>query len=276
MGYELARTAMQRGAEVILVSGPTGLTPPGGVAVIHVQTTLQMRDAITNAIRGADALIMAAAPADYRPATRADNKIKKGAKTLTLELVENPDILREIKGDNSDFVRVGFAAESDNLVENAKDKLKKKRLDLIVANDITATDSGFGTDTNRVVLIDRSGAVESLPLLSKSEVAHKIMDKVVELLGKEDLRITLENAHIKYHYIGIPAKSKGSFPAFGKAIDLQTNIGVIETTVGRCSNSIELRKGLIKWYRAHPELKSGDKLSIEVIKPMKSYRLQIV
>ena len=185
MGYALAEAARDRGAEVILVSGPTALTPPGGVAVIHVQTTLQMRDAITDAIRGADALVMAAAPADYRPATRAENKIKKGAKTLTLELVENPDILSEIRGEDADFIRIGFAAESDNLLENAKEKLEKKKLDLIVANDITATDSGFGADTNRVVLIDRSGSAESLPLLSKSEVADKILDRVVDLLQKK-------------------------------------------------------------------------------------------
>jgi phosphopantothenoylcysteine decarboxylase/phosphopantothenate--cysteine ligase len=185
MGYALAEAARDRGAEVILVSGSTALATLGGVEVIHVQTTLQMRDSIADAIRGADALIMAAAPADYRPATRADKKIKKGAKTLTLELVENPDILSEIKSEKADFIRVGFAAESDNLLENAKDKLKKKKLNLIVANDITATDSGFGTDTNRVVLIDRSGTAESLPLLSKSEVAHKIMDRVVDLLHKK-------------------------------------------------------------------------------------------
>jgi phosphopantothenoylcysteine decarboxylase/phosphopantothenate--cysteine ligase len=144
-----------------------------------------MRDAIGDTIRGAVALVMAAAPADYRPATIADKKIKKGAKTLTLELVENPDILSEIKGEKADFIRVGFAAESDNLVENAKEKLEKKKLDFIVANDITATDSGFGADTNRVVLIDRSGTLESLPLLPKSEVAHKIMDRVVNLLQKK-------------------------------------------------------------------------------------------
>jgi phosphopantothenoylcysteine decarboxylase/phosphopantothenate--cysteine ligase len=128
---------------------------------------------------------MAAAPADYRPAIRADKKIKKGARTLTLELVENPDILSEIKSEKADFIRVGFAAESDNLLENAKEKLKNKKLDLIVANDITTTDSGFGADTNRVVLIDRSGTVERLPLLPKSEVAHKIMDRVVDLLHKK-------------------------------------------------------------------------------------------
>jgi phosphopantothenoylcysteine decarboxylase/phosphopantothenate--cysteine ligase len=185
MGYALAEAARDRGAEVILVSASTALAPPGGVEVIHVQTTIQMRDSIADAIRGADALLMAAAPADYRPATRADKKIKKGARTLTLELVENPDILSEIKNEKADFIRVGFAAESDNLLENAKEKLEKKKLDLIVANDITATDSGFGTDTNRVVLIDRSGKVTKLPLLPKSEVAHKIMDRVVDLLHKK-------------------------------------------------------------------------------------------
>ncbi len=185
MGYALAEAARDRGAEVVLVSAPTALTLPVGVEVIPVQTTLQMRDAIANAVANADALVMAAAPADYRPAAMAPRKIKKGKGALTLELVENPDIISEVKGD---FVRVGFAAESENLVENAKEKLKKKNLDLIVANDITATDSGFGADTNRVVLIDRSGNVASLPLLPKSEVAHKILDKVAELLPRRKRR----------------------------------------------------------------------------------------
>ena len=181
MGYALAEAARDRGAEVVLVSAPTALVPPVGVEVVQVQTTLQMRDAIVKATAQANALIMAAAPADYRPRVTAETKIKKGTEPLTLELVETPDILGEVKGD---FIRVGFAAESENLVENAREKLKKKKLDLIVANDISATDSGFGADTNRVVLIDRSGNVASLPLLPKSEVAHKILDKVVELLPR--------------------------------------------------------------------------------------------
>jgi phosphopantothenoylcysteine decarboxylase/phosphopantothenate--cysteine ligase len=181
MGYALAEAARDRGAEVVLVSAPTALAPPVGVGVVQVQTTLQMRDAIANAATNADALLMAAAPADYRPAAIAEGKIKKGAEPLTLELVGTPDIFSEVKGD---FIRVGFAAESEDLVGNATEKLKKKNLDLIVANDITATDSGFGADTNRVVIIDRSGKVESLPLLAKTEVAHRILDKVVELLRK--------------------------------------------------------------------------------------------
>ncbi len=185
MGYALAEAARDRGAEVVLVSAPTALVPPIGVEVVQVQTTLQMRDAIVKATTQANALIMAAAPADYRPRATAETKIKKGTESLTLELVETPDILSELKGD---FIRVGFAAESENLVENAREKLKRKKLDLIVANDITATDSGFGADTNRVVLIDRSGNVASLPLLPKSEVAHRILDKVVELLPRRKAR----------------------------------------------------------------------------------------
>lgn len=182
MGYALAEAARDRGAEVVLVSGPTTLNSPVGVEVVRVQTTVQMRDAIARAVAKADALLMAAAPADYRPATVASRKIKKGKGALTLELVENPDIISEVKGD---FIRVGFAAESENLVENATGKLKRKNLDLIVANDITATDSGFAVDTNKVVIIDRSGKVDSLPLLSKAEVAHRVLDRVVELLAKE-------------------------------------------------------------------------------------------
>ena len=181
MGYALAEAARDRGAEVVLVSAPSTLAPPVGVEVVQVQTTLQMRDAIIDAATEADALLMAAAPADYGPATTAESKLKKEVETLTIELVRTPDILSEVKGD---FIRVGFAAESENLIENATEKLKRKNLDLIVANDITATDSGFGADTNRVILIDRSGNVESLPLLPKLEVAHKVLDKVVELLQR--------------------------------------------------------------------------------------------
>jgi len=181
MGYAMAEAARDRGATVVMVSAPTALAPPVGVEVIQVQTALQMRDAIAAAISKADVLLMAAAVADYRPATTAKSKIKKGAEPLTLELVRTPDILSEVKGD---FIRVGFAAESENLVENARKKLEGKSLDLIVANDITATDSGFGADTNKVIIIDRQGKVESLPLLSKSQVAHKILDRVVELLPK--------------------------------------------------------------------------------------------
>jgi len=178
MGYALAEAARDRGAKVTLVSAPTALPTPIGVEVIQVQTALQMQEAVLKATPKADALIMAAAVADYRPATTAESKLKKGAAPrLTLELIRNPDILSEVKGD---LIKVGFAAESENLIQNATAKLKEKRLNLIVANDI----SSIGADTNKVVLIDRQGNKEDLPLLPKSEVAHKILDKVVELLAK--------------------------------------------------------------------------------------------
>ena len=184
MGYAIAEAARDRGAYVVLVSAPTALNPPVGMEVVQVETTIQMRDAIVNATAQADALIMAAAPADFRPVATAESKIKRKGETITLELVENPDILGEVR---SDLARVGFAAESENVVENATEKLKRKNLDLIAANDITATDSGFDVDTNKVVLIDRDGNVEDLPLLSKYEVANRILDKVVELLPKESV-----------------------------------------------------------------------------------------
>ena len=181
MGYAIAEAARDRGADVVLVSAPTALNPPVGMEVVQVETTIQMRDAIVNATAKADALIMAAAPADFRPVATAESKIKRKAEKITLELVENPDILGAVK---SDLIRVGFAAESENVVENATEKLKRKNLDLIAANDITATDSGFDVDTNKVVLIDREGNVDDLPLMSKYEVASRILDKVVALLSQ--------------------------------------------------------------------------------------------
>ena len=181
MGYAIAEAARDRGADVVLVSAPTALNPPVGMEVVQVETTIQMRDAIVNATAKADAVIMAAAPADFRPVATAESKIKRKAETITLELVENPDILGAVR---SDLIRVGFAAESENVVENATEKLKRKNLDLIAANDITATDSGFDVDTNKVVIIDRAGNVEDLPLMSKYEVANRILDKVVALLSQ--------------------------------------------------------------------------------------------
>ena len=178
MGYAVAEAARDRGATVALISAPTSLPEPVGTVVVQVQTASQMKEAVAKAAARADVLIMAAAVADYQPKTTARNKIKKESPDLTLELVRTPDILAEVKGD---FLRVGFAAESENLVANAKQKLQKKQLDLIIANDITGAGSGFGADTNKVTLIDRKGKVESLPLLTKREVADRILDKVVEL-----------------------------------------------------------------------------------------------
>jgi phosphopantothenoylcysteine decarboxylase/phosphopantothenate--cysteine ligase len=185
MGYALAEAARDRGAKVTLISAPTSLPEPVGVNVIRVCTAEEMRQAVENVTLQADALIMAAAVADYRPRKRAKDKIKKGKAGLTLELECTPDILGTVKGD---FIKVGFAAESSNVLENARAKLKQKRLDLIVANDITASDSGFGTDTNRVTIIDRKGKIDSLPLLSKREVADRVLDQVAALLPKPKSR----------------------------------------------------------------------------------------
>jgi len=179
MGYALADAARDRGAKVTLITGPTLLTRPAGVEVIDVCTAEEMLQAVKQAVSRADALIMAAAVADYRPKSTAKEKIKKKDAGLTLELERTPDILSEIKGN---FVRVGFAAESENLVENATQKLRQKSLDLIVANDVTAKNSGFGTDSNRVTIIGKDGKVESLPLLPKRQVADKVLDKVAKLL----------------------------------------------------------------------------------------------
>jgi phosphopantothenoylcysteine decarboxylase/phosphopantothenate--cysteine ligase len=181
MGYALAEAARDRGAEVTLVTAPVSLLEPAGVEVIPVRTTFEMKQAVAKATAKADALIMAAAVTDYQPRTVAKAKIKKEAPGLNLELVRTPDILAEVKGS---FIRVGFAAESDDLVANAKKKLQKKQLDIIVANDITDKKSGFGVDTNKVTLIDKKGKVEKLPLMSKREVADRILDRVAGLLGK--------------------------------------------------------------------------------------------
>ncbi len=181
MGYALAEAARERGAKVTLISAPTTLPAPDGVEMVQVQTALQMREAVLKAVPGTDALIMAAAVADYRPATAAKSKLKKEEFPLMqLDLIRNPDIISEVKGN---LIKVGFAAESENAVQNATVKLKNKGLHLIVANNITEAGSGFGSDTNKVVLIDARGNVDELPLMPKSEVAHRILDKVVSLLA---------------------------------------------------------------------------------------------
>jgi phosphopantothenoylcysteine decarboxylase/phosphopantothenate--cysteine ligase len=180
MGYALAEAARDRGADVTLITAPASLDEPGGITIVKVATAAEMKKAVTSAVKKADALIMAAAVADYQPEIIAKSKIKKeAAQNLTLKLVKTPDILSGVKGD---FIKVGFAAESENLVANAKKKLTAKRLDLIVANDITQADSGFDVDTNRVILIDKSGKTEELPLMSKREVADKILDRLIQLL----------------------------------------------------------------------------------------------
>jgi phosphopantothenoylcysteine decarboxylase/phosphopantothenate--cysteine ligase len=180
MGYAVAEAARDRGANVVLVTAPTALPDPAEMRVVNVRSAQEMCDAVLAETPFADALIMAAAVADYRPAVAAEQKIKKtAADELTIDLDKTIDILATATGD---FVRVGFSAESENLEANAADKVRRKSLDLIVANDITEEGSGFGVDTNRVVLIDREMQVERLPLMSKYAVGHRILDRVAALL----------------------------------------------------------------------------------------------
>ncbi len=180
MGYAVAEAARDRGADVVLVTAPTALADPALVRVVSVKSAQDMCDAVLAETGTADALVMAAAVADYRPAVMAEQKIKKtAADEMTIDLEKTTDILATARGH---FVRVGFSAESENLEANAADKVRRKELDLIVANDITEEGSGFGVDTNRVVLIDREMEVERLPLLTKYEVGHRILDRVSTLL----------------------------------------------------------------------------------------------
>ena len=178
MGYAVAEAARDRGANVVLVTAPTNLADPALINVVQVRTAEQMGAAIQEHAEKADALVMAAAVADYRPTEAADQKIKKSDDDLNITLSKTTDILKTAKGN---FVRVGFAAESQNLVANAKAKVDSKKLDLIVANDITSEGSGFGSDTNQVTLIDRDLVVEELPLLSKYDVSNRILDRVRDL-----------------------------------------------------------------------------------------------
>ena len=180
MGYALARAARDRGATITLIAGPTALPDPIGVKLVRVDTAVEMRDAVVGAVKDCDALLMAAAVADYRPTDFSSQKVKKGPATWDLKMVKTPDILTEAQGD---FVKVGFAAETDNLEDNAREKLARKGLHLIVANDVTDPEGGFASENNRVSLIDSDGRVESLPLLSKEEVSHRVLDRVVVLIA---------------------------------------------------------------------------------------------
>ncbi len=178
MGYEIAGAAMRRGAGVILISGPTALTSPPGVESIQVTTAQDMYSAVMNRLAEATVVIMAAAVSDFRPVECSESKIKKG-ESMAIKLVKTADILEEIhRKKGSQFV-VGFAAETEDLIMNAKEKLKSKYLDMIVANDISLPEAGFEKETNIVTLIDRWGEVIEYPVMSKSDVADKILDQVV-------------------------------------------------------------------------------------------------
>lgn len=179
-GYAIAQAARDRGAEVTLIS-TVALPTPAGVRAVPVSAHAEMFEAVREACRNADALIMAAAVADYRPAGSATHKIKReGADRLTIELVQNADIIASI--DEPRLIKVAFAAETDDLLANAARKLRAKGARLMVANDVSATDAGFAVDTNRVAILDDRGGQEDLPLLSKYDVGMRILDRVGELL----------------------------------------------------------------------------------------------
>ena len=181
MGFAIARAARDRGASAVIVAAPTALPDPAGIDVVRVESALEMRDAVTAQCEDADAVVMAAAVADWRPASARPTASSRKARpvTLTVDMVRNPDIVAGIGGN---LIKVGFAAETEDVIENAHGKLVDKGLDLIAANDVTSADSGFASDTNRVALLDRDGGVTELGLLTKYDVGHRILDKVAHML----------------------------------------------------------------------------------------------
>lgn len=181
MGYALAEAARERGANVVLVTGPTELTPPTGLATRRVETTAEMQHALESLVSNADALIMSAAPADYRPKDHADKKRPRSAGPLTVELEATPDILTSLKR-RKGMVVVGFALETGNGLANARSKMQNKALDFVILNDATEPGAGFEVTTNRVTILGRNGTQVDLPLLPKRDVAERILDVVEEAL----------------------------------------------------------------------------------------------
>ena len=183
MGYAVARAAEQRGAAVTLITGPTQLADPLNVKTVQVETAREMADAVFAHMASAHIIIKTAAVSDYRPGEYAAQKIKKGETEKNLRLIKNPDILKELGSRKQDRILVGFAAETEDLEKNASEKLFGKKLDLIVGNIVGSPDSGFGTDTNTVTLFHKNGKKESLSSMGKDQVAHILLDRVVELLN---------------------------------------------------------------------------------------------
>lgn len=186
MGYALARCAQQRGANVTLISGPTNLDKPQNIEFIQVQTAREMFNEVTKHLEKQNVIIKSAAVADYRPQNYNNYKIKKTDEDLQINLERNPDILGYLGKNKGNRILVGFAAETNDLKENAQKKVNKKNLDFIVANDVTQKGAGFGCDTNKVTLFYADGSQKDLPLLSKNEVANLILDEVSMLLKRSD------------------------------------------------------------------------------------------
>ena len=183
MGYAMAQAAARRGAKVILISGPTALATPAGVRRVDVRTAEQMHEAVTKEFAGCSIAVFAAAVADYRPAEKHAEKIKKTEGSLTVRLEPTVDILQEMASAKGDKFIVGFAAETTDVAQNARKKMAAKNLDLIVANDVTADGAGFDHDTNVVSLYFRDGRDVALPKMGKAEVAQRVLDEIVRLRG---------------------------------------------------------------------------------------------
>ncbi len=188
MGYSLAEAALGRGAKVTLITGPVSIEPPAGSRVIRVRSATEMFSAVMDNLIDASVVIMAAAVADYRPVQTADQKIKKNGDRFILELEQTTDILATVGREKGSRVIVGFAAETQNVISNARKKLVEKSADLIVANDVSAIDAGFDVDTNRIILVSPQGETE-LPLLTKREAADRILDAVLDVLRAVPTRI---------------------------------------------------------------------------------------
>jgi len=186
MGYAIARAAIRHGARVTLISGPTGLAAPRKAALVNVETAGQMNEACKEHIKDCDVVIMTAAVADFRPKEEAPGKIKRGKDEVDLKLVPNPDIIRGLAADKTgDRLMVGFAAETDDVVKHASEKLKSKKLDMMVANRVNTPDSGFDHDTNRIRILLPDGTVEPHPLMTKDDVAETVISKIARLLKKK-------------------------------------------------------------------------------------------
>ena len=184
MGYALATAAWRRGAEVTLISGPTHLDPPMGVKTVKIQTAEQMREAVLHDYHRQDVVIKAAAVSDYKPLKKAQEKEKKKTSAITVEMGPTPDILEELGRQKGEVVLVGFAAETTNHRANALNKIEKKNLDMIVVNDVSQEDRGFAADSNEVRIIDRKGTEEVVPLMSKEDVADRILERIKGLKTK--------------------------------------------------------------------------------------------
>jgi len=185
MGYALAKASHRRGAEVMLVSGPTSLKPIPDIHTISVENSLEMSKAVSKHYKSCSIVIKTAAVADYRPKKSFKDKMKKTYKTLTLELERNPDILYQLGKNKGNRILVGFAAETKNLISQAKLKLDKKNLDLIVVNNALQKRGGFGSDSNEATLIDYEGKIDALPLMEKEELADRILDKIKQIKAEK-------------------------------------------------------------------------------------------